>query len=87
MLKKLDAELNVLQTALRIRSQRQELLASNIANADTPQYKAKDIDFKSAMQSAIQQAETNATASTAPRAGILKQTSNEHLSGGNHPLC
>lgn len=37
MLKKLDAELNVLQTALRIRSQRQELLASNIANADTPQ--------------------------------------------------
>lgn len=81
MLKKLDAELNVLQNALRIRSQRQELLASNIANADTPQYKAKDIDFKSAMQSAMQQAETNSTALADPRAGILKQTSSEHLSG------
>lgn len=55
ILKKLDAELNFHQAALRVRNQRQELLASNIANADTPQYKARDIDFQSAMQSALQQ--------------------------------
>ena len=37
------------ETALRARSERLELLAKNIANADTPQFKAKDIDFKQAL--------------------------------------
>ena len=40
MLNKLDAELNFHQTALRVRGQRQELIAANIANADTPNFKA-----------------------------------------------
>jgi hypothetical protein len=34
-------------------AQRQEVLASNIANADTPNYKARDIDFSSALQGAL----------------------------------
>jgi len=50
---KLDALLSFHQNALRIRGQRQELLAANIANADTPYYKAKDIDFSKAMQTAV----------------------------------
>lgn len=33
-------------TALQFQSRRMELIASNIANADTPQYKARDLDFK-----------------------------------------
>ena len=33
-------------TALKLRGNRAELLAANIANADTPNYKARDIDFK-----------------------------------------
>lgn len=41
------------QTALNLRSHRQELLASNIANADTPHYKARDLDFKSALGAAL----------------------------------
>jgi flagellar basal-body rod protein FlgB len=41
------------QTALNLRAVRQELIASNIANADTPNYKAKDIDFASALQGAL----------------------------------
>lgn len=41
------------QTALNLRAARQELLASNIANADTPNYKARDIDFSSALQGAL----------------------------------
>lgn len=41
------------QTALNLRAARQELIASNIANADTPNYKAKDIDFASALQGAL----------------------------------
>ncbi len=35
--------------ALKIRSSRAELLAGNIVNADTPNYKARDIDFKQAL--------------------------------------
>ena len=53
MLNKLDNALDFHQTALRVRGQRQELIAANIANADTPNYKARDIDFKSAMQNAL----------------------------------
>ncbi|MFS2109344.1 flagellar basal body rod protein FlgB [Sphingomonas sp. Sphisp140] len=39
-------------TALAVRSQRMGMLASNIANASTPGYKAKDIDFRAALNSA-----------------------------------
>ena len=35
--------------ALEVRSQRMGLLASNIANASTPGFKAKDVDFRSAL--------------------------------------
>ena len=41
---------NVQETALGLRAYRQQLLASNIANADTPGYKAVDIDFQEAMR-------------------------------------
>ncbi len=40
-------------SALDLRTKRQEILASNIANADTPYYKARDIDFQSEMQKAL----------------------------------
>ncbi len=48
-----DAALGIHADALRVRSQRAELLASNMANADTPNYKARDIDFQSAMKMAV----------------------------------
>ena len=41
------------QTALALRAQRQQILASNIANADTPNYKARDIDFAKTLQNAL----------------------------------
>lgn len=53
MVNKLDDALRFQQTALNLRAARQELLASNIANADTPNYKARDINFASALQSAL----------------------------------
>ena len=34
--------------ALKLRAERQQVLASNIANADTPDYKARDFDFNAA---------------------------------------
>ncbi len=53
MLGKLDEFMRFNETALSLRSQRQAVLASNIANADTPNYKAKDIDFTAALTSAM----------------------------------
>ena len=53
MLNRLDDMLNFHTQALRTRDQRQQVLASNIANADTPNYKARDLDFKTTLQSAL----------------------------------
>lgn len=50
---KLDDVFRFHQQALELRSYRQQLLASNIANADTPGYKARDIDFASTLQAAL----------------------------------
>jgi flagellar basal-body rod protein FlgB len=47
-----DGLFGVHGTALSLRSQRMGILASNIANASTPGYKAKDIDFQAAMAAA-----------------------------------
>lgn len=48
----LDTYLGVHAAALKVRSQRTEVLAANLANADTPNYRARDIDFKSALAAA-----------------------------------
>ena len=56
MIGKLDDALRFHQTALSLREQRQQLLASNIANADTPNFKARDIDFTKALQGAMTRA-------------------------------
>lgn len=53
MLARLDDYFKVQETALKLRSARQELLASNIANADTPHYKARDVDFGSVFNAAL----------------------------------
>ncbi len=49
----IDNALRFHQTALNLQARRQEMLASNIANADTPNYKARDIDFRSALNGAL----------------------------------
>ena len=49
MANSLDQYLGVHAAALDVRARRTELIANNIANADTPGYKARDIDFREAM--------------------------------------
>ena len=48
----LDTALNFQTQALKLSSQRQQLLASNIANADTPKYRASDMNFAQALERA-----------------------------------
>lgn len=50
----LDSYLGVQPDALEVYSQRADVLAANIANADTPGYLAKDIDFRAALSAAGQ---------------------------------
>src|ERR1700744_4407626 len=48
----LDKVFGLSGQALGLWEQRSETIASNIANADTPNYKARDVDFRSALQQA-----------------------------------
>lgn len=48
----LDAYLSLHANALGIRARRAEVLANNLANADTPGFKARDIDFEAALKAA-----------------------------------
>lgn len=52
MLDKLASALQYDRQALGLRVERQKVLANNIANADTPHFKARDFDFAKAMASA-----------------------------------
>ncbi len=50
---KLDSTLFLQQQALTLRANRQQMLAGNIANADTPHYLARDFDFSAALGNAL----------------------------------
>lgn len=53
MASKIDNALFFQQQALGLRAYRQQVLAGNIANADTPNYKARDFDFSAALKEAV----------------------------------
>ena len=44
---------NLHEQALYLQSRRTELLSANLANAETPHYKAKDFDFNASLQAAV----------------------------------
>lgn len=72
----IDNFLGVHEAALHVQAKRSEVIASNLANADTPGYRARDIDFK-AVLSEYQD----------PRhAAALQTTHGNHIGGGNSPL-
>ncbi|AVD88268.1 flagellar basal body rod protein FlgB [Pseudomonas sp. SWI44] len=53
MIDKLDNELRFQQDAMSLRAERQQVLANNIANADTPNYRARDFDFAAELASSL----------------------------------
>jgi flagellar basal-body rod protein FlgB len=73
------------QIALAVRSQRQQVLASNIANADTPNYKARDIDFAKALQNALAEQTTSGMGLAKTDSGHL-DTNKTGSYSGNSPL-
>ena len=67
-----DKTTQALAASLKYRQLRQELIASNIANAETPGYKAKKIDFEEALQRALDTDEQQ----------TLKTTDSKHFNVG-----
>lgn len=62
MHKLIDAALGIHPQAIEAGARRLELLAGNMANADTPGFKARDIDFRATMQALLAQPAGNAAA-------------------------
>lgn len=60
-----DATLSTLERSLDVRLARQSVLAGNVANADTPGYVARDLDFTAAMAAARGAIDTPSVASPA----------------------
>lgn len=50
---KLDFSMQVLSKAMNLRMKRHAMIAGNLANADTPGYRPKDISFESKLQNAV----------------------------------
>jgi flagellar basal-body rod protein FlgB len=74
MASKIDNLVAFHHQSLNLRAHRQQLLAGNIANSDTPNYKARDIDFAAALK--------NAVAGRGGEGVTLARTSDRHLSAG-----
>lgn len=74
MIDKLDAAFRFHREALHLRAQRQEVLAANIAHADTPNYKARDFDFGARLSEAVERGRASSSVSMAT-------TSSRHLAG------
>jgi flagellar basal-body rod protein FlgB len=77
MFNKLDNAFAFQSTALGLRAYRQQVLSGNIANADTPHYKARDFDFPAALKEAMV-GRSQASLS-------LEKTNRRHLEGGGAP--
>ncbi|REM16236.1 flagellar basal body rod protein FlgB, partial [Mycobacterium tuberculosis] len=75
MIDKLDAALRFNREALNLRAERQEVIAANIAHADTPNYKARDFDFSARLSDAVERGRTSSQSVS------LATTSSRHLAG------
>lgn len=71
----LEKVLGISQHALAIHSRRSEVLANNLANAETPGFKARDIDFRAALRQVGQQGKAQGGE------GRLVTTNPRHLNG------
>lgn len=69
----LDALFGIHAAAMQFQSRRMELVSANIANADTPGYLARDLDFAKALQQAAD--------ASMPASGAVATTQAAHLAG------
>ncbi|NDU85649.1 MAG: flagellar basal body rod protein FlgB [Ferrovum sp.] len=77
----LDRTLQFQQQALRVQETRQELIASNIANNDTPGYLARDIDFRAALSTALGQSQTSSLPLNTPDPQHIANSTKDDVAG------
>lgn len=83
MIDRLDQMLSFQADALKLRAQRQTVLATNIANADTPNYKAVDFDFAKALSTAQQSRSGDAATASEPVEMLYREPSQASLDGNS----
>jgi flagellar basal-body rod protein FlgB len=85
MLERLTSTLEFQGQALRLRAERQQLIASNIANADTPGYQAREMNFSAALRDATR----HLGLTTAGGAGAMPMAATQagHLGGPASPMA
>jgi len=66
-----ETALGIHESALRVRGQRAGILANNLANIDTPNYKARDLDFKAILNQTTSESNFN-----------MQATNERHISMG-----
>lgn len=67
-----DKALGIHPQALQVRGQRAQVLANNLANADTPGYKARDLDFKGVLQGQVELSNSKSA---------MQVTDKQHIAG------
>jgi flagellar basal-body rod protein FlgB len=66
-----EKALGIHEQALMLRGKRTQVLANNLVNADTPNFKARDFDFKTVMQSQV--------AATGANSAMMRSTHSRHI--------
>jgi len=70
----LDKAMAMHEAAIYVRARRSSILSSNLANSDTPNYKARDIDFQQVLRNAA----------TMKSGGAMKATNAKHIQPGGY---
>lgn len=84
----LDAHFKLHAESLKLSSRRSEMIARNLANAETPNYKASDLDFRKALKEALgeDRAEVGMTATSAGHLGGSRNVNLGNYSINRSPL-
>lgn len=84
----LDAHFKLHAESLKLSSRRSEMIARNLANAETPNYKASDLDFRKALKEALGEdgAEAGMTATSAGHLGGSRNVNLGNYSINRSPL-
>ncbi|WP_460238909.1 flagellar basal body rod protein FlgB [Aurantivibrio plasticivorans] len=74
-----ESALGIHEKAFGVRAKRAELIANNLANSDTPNFKARDVDFRAALQDQVSNSGQGNLKMRGTREGHITESSTEHF--------
>jgi flagellar basal-body rod protein FlgB len=81
MLEQMNGRLDALSTSLQMRSFRQQVIASNIANVDTPGYIAREVDFNAVLSQSLAEKDPSKAMQTTSAQHMARAESSEAAQG------